>query len=265
MKQSVGSLGFLALLGVAVGCGDYNGGGVYAPPVGPIATSVTATGDITAKVNEYRTLLGDPRNGGNAGPQPTGRREIGWDGVPAQFDNGDNLFPGDFFKNLGVVFTTTGTGFRNDSTLFTGVDSGYGDQFAFFSANKIFAPVGSNVLDVTFQVPGTTTPALSSGFGAVFSDVDTPAATHLEYYANDGSLLGRYDVPVRSDATGLSFVGVKYDSVAVSRVRITLGQGALGAGVADVSAGGTLDLVVLDDFLFGEPHQAPSAPQPSAY
>ncbi len=35
-----------------------------------------------------------------------------------------------------------------------------------------------------------------------------------------------------------------------------LGQGALGAGVADVSAGGTVDLVVLDDFLFGEPQPA---------
>ncbi len=256
MNQSVRVLGILALLGSAIGCGDNNGGDINAPPVGPVATSIAATGDITAKVGEYRTLLGDPRNGGTVGPQPSGRREITWDGVPPQFDNGDNLFPGDFFKNLGVVFTTSGTGFRNDSTLFTGVNPAYADQFAFFSANKIFAPVGSNILDVTFQVPGSTTPALSSGFGAVFSDVDTPGATHLDYYAKDGRLLGHYDVPVRSDASGLSFVGIKYDSVAVARVRITLGQGALGAAVADVSAGGTVDLVVLDDLLFGEPQPA---------
>ncbi len=155
MNQSVRALGVLALLGSAIGCGDNNGGDINAPPVGPIATSITATGDISAKVGEYRTLLGDPRNGGTVGPQASGRREITWDGVPAQFDNGDNLFPGDFFKNLGVVFTTTGTGFRNDSTLFTGVNPAYADQFAFFSANKIFAPVGSNILDVTFQVPGS--------------------------------------------------------------------------------------------------------------
>jgi hypothetical protein len=256
MRQCVGTLGVIALLGAAVGCGDYKGGDINAPPISPIATAVTATGDIQTKVDEYRALLGDPRNGGKTGPQPNGRREIGWDGVPAQFDNGDNLFPADFFNNLGAVFTTSGTGFRNDSTLFTGVDSSYAGQFAVFSANKIFSPVGSNVLEVTFHVPGTTTPALSSGFGAVFSDVDTPGATHLEYYANDGRLLGRYDVPTRSDATGLSFVGIKYDSVAVARVKITLGQGALGAGVADVSAGGTQDLVVVDDFLFGEPQPA---------
>ena len=260
MRQSVRTFGVLALLGFAVGCDYSNNGGIYGPPGGPIATAITATGDITAKVNEYRTLLGDPRNGGTVGPQSTGRREINWDGVPPQFDNGDNLFPGDFFNTnvkLGAVLTTPGTGFRNDSTLFAGVDSSYGGQFAFFSANKIFAPVGSNVLDVTFRVPGTATPGLSSGFGAVFSDVDTPGATHLEYYAKDGRLLSRSDVPARSDPSGLSFVGVKFDSVAVARVRITLGTGALGAGVADVSAGGTLDLVVLDDFLYGEPQPAP--------
>jgi hypothetical protein len=60
-------------------------------------------------------------------------------------------------------------------------------------------------------------------------------------------------VPVRSDAAGLSFLGVKYDSVGVARVRITLGERPLGAGVADISAGGALDLVVVDDFLYGEP------------
>jgi hypothetical protein len=263
MRQVTRTIGILALLGAAAGCGD-NGGDISAPPVGPIATAISTTGDITAKVNEYRALLGDPKNGGTTAPQPAGRREIGWDGVPANFNNGDNLFPGDFFNTnskLGAILVTPGTGFRNDSSLFAGVDPSYAAQFAFFSANKIFAPVGSNQLDVTFRVPGTATPALSSGFGAVFSDVDTPAATHLDYYANDGRLLGRYDVPVRSDAAGLSFVGVKYDSIAVARVRITLGQGALGAGISDVSAGGTQDLVVVDDFLYGEPQPAPAAAQ----
>ncbi|MFL5515796.1 MAG: hypothetical protein ACJ8DJ_06550 [Gemmatimonadales bacterium] len=259
MRQVTRTIGILALLGAAAGCDDNNGGDINAPPAGPIATAISATGDITAKVNEYRALLGDPKNGGTTPPQAAGRREIGWDGVPANFNNGDNLFPGDFFNTsakLGAILTTSGTGFRNDSSLFAGVDPSYSAEFNFFSANKIFAPVGSNQLDVTFRVPGTTTPALSNGFGAVFSDVDTPTATYLQYYANDGRLLGRYDVPVRSDATGLSFVGVKYDSVAVARVRITLGQGALGAGISDVSAGGTLDLVVVDDFLYGEPQPA---------
>jgi hypothetical protein len=254
--RKLGGLGILALLGFAAGCNDSNGSDVE---IGPIATVVSATGEITPKVAEYRTLLGEPKNAGTVGPQAAGRREIGWDAVPANFNNGNNLFPGDFFNTvakLGTIFTTPGTGFRNDSTRFTGVNPGYGDQFNFFSANKIFAAVGSNVIDVTFRVAGTTAPALVSGFGAVFSDVDTPAASHLDYYASDGRLLGHYDAPVRSDAAGLSFLGVKYDSIAVARVRITLGQGAMGAGIDDVSAGGSLDLVALDDFLYGEPQPA---------
>ncbi len=254
MKRIRGTLGILAMLGLSVGCD--NGDDVNAPPVGPIATAISATGDITAKVDEYRTLLGDPKNGGTVGPQAAGRREIGWDGVPANFNNGDNLFPGNFFNSnakLGAILTTSGSGFRNDSSLFTGINPAYADQFNFFSANKIFAAVGSNIIDVTFQVPGAATPALVSGFGAVFTDVDAPGTSLLEYYAQDGRLLGRYEVPVRSDAGGLSFVGVKYDSVAVARVRMTLGGAAMGAGVNDVSAGGAADLVAVDDLIFGEP------------
>jgi hypothetical protein len=51
----------------------------------------------------------------------------------------------------------------------------------------------------------------------------------------------------------LSFLGVKFGSAIVSRVRITLGTGALGAGINDVSNGGQRDLVVMDDFIYGEP------------
>ena len=186
------------------------------------------TGSITAKVDEYRSLLGEPKNGGAAGPQATGRREINWDACPAQFDNGDNLFPPDFFNTtvkLGAIFATTGSGFRNDSTLFSGVNAGYAAQFGAFSPNKIFAAVGSNAIDMTFRLAGTTTPALVSGLGAVFTDVDTQGSSHLDFYAADGSLLGSYEAPARSDAAGLSFIGVKYDSAVVARVRITLGQG----------------------------------------
>ncbi|HEY8256358.1 MAG TPA: hypothetical protein VIG08_01760 [Gemmatimonadales bacterium] len=257
MKPNARTPGALTILLLAAACS--NGDNLSAPP-GPIATVVSATGAIATKVDEYRALLGDPKNGGTTGPQTVGRREIGWDGVPANFNNGDNLFPGDFFNTnvkLGAILTTAGSGFRNDSSLFTGVNPSYGAEFNFFSANKIFSPVGSNIMDVTFRVPGTATPGLSSGFGAVFVDVDLAAATHLDYYAADGRLLGSYEVPTRSDATGLSFVGVKYDSVAVARVRITLGQGPIGAGINDMSAGGTADLVVLDDFLYGEPQPAP--------
>ncbi|MFL5478292.1 MAG: hypothetical protein ACJ79X_04675 [Gemmatimonadaceae bacterium] len=228
------------------------------PVVLPAVTVTTATGNIAAKVDEFRNLLG-PSNGTTAGEQVTGRREITWDGAGAnQFDN-KNDFPANFFNTnvkAGAIFTTGGTGFRNDSTDFAEVNASYAAQFNFFSANKIFAPVGSNQLDQLFQVAGQPTPATTRGFGIVFSDVDVAEKTIIEVFAQDGSSIGKFAAPVRSDAGGLSFLGVTFDNPIIARVRITLGTGALAAGVNDITGGGTVDLVVLDNLIYGEPHKA---------
>jgi hypothetical protein len=228
------------------------------PVVVPQATVFTATGNIATKVDDFRNALG-ASNGATPGEQPTGRREITWDGAGANpFDN-KNDFPANFFNTnvkSGAVFTTAGTGFRNDSTDFVDLNPTYAAQFNFFSATKIFAPVGSNQLDQLFQVAGQPTPAVSRGFGVVFSDVDLADKTTIQLFAQDGSSLGTYSAPVRTDAAGLSFVGVTYTDAIIARVRITLGTGALGAGVNDISAGGTADLVVLDNLIYGEPKKA---------
>jgi hypothetical protein len=227
-------------------------------PAPPAVTLFTAAGDIAATVDNFRNALG-VSNGTTAGEQPTGRREITWDGAGANpFDNKNN-FPPDFFNTnvkSGAVFTTSGTGFRNDSTQFGEINPTYTSQFTFFSASKIFTPVGSNVLDQLFQVAGQPTPAVSRGFGIVLSDVDVAGKTTIELFTKDGTSLGTYAAPVRTDAAGLSFVGVTYADPIIARVRITLGTGALAANVNDISAGGTLDLVVLDNLIFGEPKQA---------
>jgi hypothetical protein len=231
-------------------------------PSGPQATVIVATGSIADSVDRFRALLGDPSNGGTAGEQVTGRREISWDGAGANPFNNKNDFPAAFFNTnvkSGAVFTTQGTGFRNDSLRFAEVNGTYADQFAAFSPTKVFAPVGSNVMDVHFQVAGQPTPALVTGFGAVFSDVDVAAASSLEFFGADGRSLGVFAAPQRSDAAGLSFVGAKFDTAIIAVVRITLGTGVLGASANDVSAGGTADLVVVDNFVYGEPRAAANA------
>jgi hypothetical protein len=236
-------------------CNDYSTAG---PDPGPQATVFSASGNIVAEVDNFRNALG-PSNGGTAGEQPAGRREIGWDGAGANPFNNRDDFPAAFFNTnvkSGAVFTTSGTGFRNDSTLFTEVNPNYGAQFTTFTPTKIFAPVGSNQLDQLFQVAGQPTPAVVNGFGIVLSDVDVADKTTIELFAQDGSTLGIYAAPVRSDAAGLSFIGVMYAEALIARVRITLGTGALGANVNDISAGGTLDLVVLDNLIYGEPRKA---------
>ncbi len=93
------------------------------------------------------------------------------------------------------------------------------------------------------------------GFGIVLSDVDLADQTTIQLYAQDGSSLGTYSAPVRSDEGGFSFVGVTFADAIIARVRITLGTGALSANVEDISAGGTVDLVVLDNLIYSEPRR----------
>ena len=117
--------------------------------------------------------------------------------------------------------------------------------FTTFSAERLFSPIGSNVVDLTFFVAGTQQPAAVTGFGAVYTDVDL-AESSFEYFdANDQSL-GQFTVP--TSPGGLSFLGVVFDEPVVARVRIVYGSSALGpAESAEV------DVAVMDDFIYGEP------------
>jgi hypothetical protein len=215
---------------------------------------VTGSGDITAAVAQFRGLLGDPLNGATPGAQPAGRREINWDGVPANLTDNDD-FPGDFFNTRsprGVVFSTQGPAFRVSDRNGAEVDPSYAGQFRFFSPQKTFAITGSTTMTADFQVPGSTAPAVVRGFGAVFVDVDQQGSATLEFFGPTGSL-GKFEAPVRTGDSPLSFLGVAYQDAVVTSVRIVSGRTPIGAGVKDISDGGTQDLVIMDDFLYSEP------------
>jgi hypothetical protein len=206
-------------------------------------------------VADFRTLLGDPNNAG-PGPLPTGRREVNWDGAAARPFNNQNGFPNDFFNTTvkaGLVYD--GGTFRNDSLSFTEINPNYADEFRPFSPKLMFSAVFGHVIDAVFQVPGAVTPALVTGFGAVFSDVDVAQSSSIELMDKDGRSLGKFFAPTRSDANGLSFVGARFDAAIVARVHIVCGNGNLGAN--DVSDGGTVDVVVVDNFIYGEPQAQP--------
>ena len=215
---------------------------------------VAGSGDITGVVAQFRALLGDPLNAAMPGAQPAGRREDQLDGVPAAFTDND-AFPGDFFNTRsprGVVFTTQGPGFRVSDNNLADVDPSYAGEFNFFSPQKTFAVTGSIVMTADFQVPGSPTAAVVRGLGVVFADVDRQGSATLEFYGLSG-FLGRFEAPVRSADSPLSFLGVVFQDAVVTSVRITSGRAALSAGVKDVSDGGSDDLVVMDDFLYSEP------------
>jgi hypothetical protein len=217
---------------------------------------IKATGDITAAVNEYRTLLG-ALNANVPGEQTGGRREVNWDGVPPQFTNND-LFPGNFFNvnsPRGILLATNGFGFRISDSGYVDLNPKYVGEFNAFSPFKLFIARGSTTIDVRFVVAGSNTPAVVTGFGSVFEDVGRAQSTTIEYFDVDGNRLAKVAAPRRSDAKGLSFVGVKFDAGIVARVRITAGDTPLSPFVTDnvTGKGRKRDLVATDDFIYGEP------------
>jgi hypothetical protein len=249
----------------------------------------SAAGDIRAAVNNFRDALGN-LNANVPGSANGGRREINWDAVPAQFTD-TNDFPADFFNQpvvgraRGTEFRTPGSGFRTSDNNFADVKPDFDGPFAFFSPIRTFAAVGSNRMTVDLFVPGSKDRATSTGFGVVFSDVDRRGSASIELFDAAGTRLGRYIAPVAPG--GLSFVGVRFASAIVASVEIRSGDAAvvseaidLGDRVLDPEPGHekrgdhhgddkhgegrlrTPDLVIMDDFIYGEPIAIPveSAP-----
>jgi hypothetical protein len=91
-------------------CDSYDSAGPGRPIEEPLRV-IEASGDLAAALADFRTTVGDPAHGGGVGPQPAGRREIRWDGVPVEQTNTD-AFPADFFKGAGLISTTDGIGTR---------------------------------------------------------------------------------------------------------------------------------------------------------
>jgi len=260
MKPTV-YLPFLGLVALTA-CNNLYSPSTTPPPPPPNFTTFRAEGDVitvTNNLDAFRAALGGVLNAPNTPPAASGRREINWDGVPAAVTNVDN-FPATFFNvnsKRGALLSTPGTGLRVDSTAFASVTAGLADQFKAFSPQKLFMAVGSNQVEVDFKLAGETTNGLTKGFGVVFSDVDRAGSTRIEYFDANGVRIASIEATAQSGAQGFSFLGAVFDSPIVARVLITSGDAALSATGTDLSAGGSNDLVVMDDFVYGEPQPLP--------
>jgi hypothetical protein len=231
---------------------------------------------IQSSVDAFRAALGNPNNG-NAGPLDTGHREINWDGAGGvDTTTTAPVTPFNIFLNTrGSQFTTPGLGFTQApasggpqgglAVLFD--NPSYGLIFKPFSNMRLFTPVGSNITEALFFRPGSngTVPATVTGFGAVFTDVDQPdgsgpgekhgnrgASTLIEFFGVNGELLFSSYVPAAPGDGSLSFFGVKFNDARIATVRITAGNAV--AGPDDDNKN---DIVVMDDFIYGEPKALP--------
>jgi len=232
------------------------------PSFTKIQGAARSAAGLQPTVDAYRALLGEPDNLSAPGSQPAGRREINWDGVPDQI-SAPALMPPDLFNTVvtrGAVFSTSaGNRFQvsadsanptNTPVRYGNINPQYPEIFNTFSPEKLFTPLDTTTTRVRFFVPGTTTPASVNGFGAVFTDVDSPTSTKIELYDRSGTRLWWNYVPRGTAASkSLSFLGVKTDAK-IYEVRITSGNTQLRAGNRD---GGAKDVVVMDDLLYGEP------------
>jgi hypothetical protein len=240
--------------------------------------NVPPPSSIQCAVDAFRAELGEPNHGNTSGPFTFGRREINWDGAPGTDATTPPVTPFDTFLNTrGARFTTPGTGL-SQAPPSGGVDGGlavlfknptYGNIFSTFSPLRLFTPVGSNITEAFFFIPGKnplplpgdpSDPATVTGFGAVFTDVDQPdgsgpgkkrgnrgASTLIEYFGADGKLLFSSFVPASPGDASLSFFGIVFKDPLIARVRITTGDTAPGPD------DGKQDIVVMDDFIYGEP------------
>lgn len=247
----------------------------FVPPAvfqaaGPNAASIQSV------VEAYRAALGNPNNG-NAGSLMTGHREINWDGAGGvDTSTTAPVTPFNVFLNTrGSQFTTPGTGLSQAppsggaqgglAVLFN--NPNYATIFKPFSNFRLFTPVGSNITDALFFLPGSggSIPATVSGFGAVFTDVDQPdgsgpgekhgnrgASTLVEFFGINGELLFSSFVPPSPGDGSLSFFGVVFNDARIARVRITTGDVAPGPDDDRKN-----DIVMMDDFIYGEPHALP--------
>jgi len=224
------------------------------------ASGAAAT-DIQATVDAFRNFGDFGTNNGVGGTFLHGRREINWDGVPDVF-SAPSLLPANFFNSnspRGIVFFTPGTGFQvsansinptNTPVRFGNIHPIYPELFSTFSLQKLFTALGSNITEAVFFKPGTAQSATVKGFGVVFTDVNSDDSTMIEYFDVNGNLLFSQNVlPGPTTRGSLSFLGVAFDTPSVFLVRITSGNRVLKTPSHDV--------VVMDDFIYGEPQALP--------
>jgi hypothetical protein len=234
---------------------------------------------------------------GPSGTQLTGHREVVWDGVPEALRNKDNFNP-EFFDRQdagaagvrgGIIFKSGGVGQEvNDAFAgalpdaalvgppanenapvggdFSNLSSAFSGNLLAFTQSAAFAPLGSTSTEITFRVPGSTTPATVHGLGIVFSSVDKANSSYVEYFDEAGGVVAKIFSPVQdkgrfpfegpaiAERFSYTFVGFNDASKRIARVVVVSGDVPIDEAQDDFPASPG-DVVIFDDVYYSEPAQ----------
>lgn len=185
-------------------------------------------------------------------------------------------FPASFFEDVvqrGLSVSSASNQFfvSNDGSgdnRFDSINAEAAANFEVFSPDRLFALSAVNEFRISFSVPELgTIPAGVSGFGAIFVDVDKSATTEIVFRDIAGCILASEFVD--PSPGGLSFLGVIVNEGGpIVAVNIAAGDVAIdsveSAGFfsffvsifrffARLLGFSSDDIVVFDDFIYGEP------------
>lgn len=245
---------FLCVISLLAGCGELRAGFITFTNSGSPGTANSLAA--------FEAGIGGTNNGNN-GPQGNGFRTINWDDVPGGSTDTPLNGTFNFYQNRGALISGLGGGqmeVANDG--FGSFNAGYPALFPAFSGSNIFAPL--NVLDtfVNFTVPGTSTPATTTGFGAVFLDANDANTSGITLFDSANNQIAQ--VFLSGTASGPAFLGLLWDGTGpqIAKAEIMTGNSFVDFGLNQNLP--TRDVVALDNFAFGEPQQA-AIPEPGTW
>jgi len=204
-------------------------------PLAAVVTQADAANGfgLQAAVGAFRGALG------------AARQEITWEEVGEDLADPHSL-PADYYNTVqprGLVFTgpadvrVSSDGSGSTAAEFGDIDAGNPAKYQPFSFSRLMSPVDDEVAEIAFRLPGTSTPAPTSGFGAVF--VNPGTAGYLLPRDAAGDPLGLYVPPER--AGGLGLYGVQFATPQIYSMSLA---GNWATGVVST---------VFDNFLYADP------------
>jgi hypothetical protein len=182
---------------------------------------------------------------------PGTRFNVNWDAIPFNGATTKQIAPNLFAARQILLDPDPLSGdLLVGNARFGDLNAHYSANFPAFSPTVNFKYRDDDGQKNTFLRADRLTPALTSAFGAIFTDVEKGETSGLVFRDQFDNELGRFYVP--AGANGLNqFLGVIFSRPVVARVDVLMGEDGDEFGtVEDVSNGGTADVVVTDDYVF---------------